>query len=529
MPAPFDSPPHASIIIPAYNAAATLPACLAALHAQEACPPFEIIIIDDGSSDDTAVIAAAAPATTVISHNSRRGAAAARNSGLQIARGDVICFTDADCEPKSDWINQILRPFANPDITGCKGTYATRQTELVARFVQIEYEDKYDLLREQERINFIDTYSAAYQRAVLLANDGFDEQIFFVEDQELSFRLAARGYQLVFQPEAIVYHHHSNSLPAYFRKKFKIGYWKAQILRRFPGRAVQDSHTPQVLKLQLLLVALMLTSAFGLLFTPWSGLVLAAAIVTFLLSALPFIRKAWPKDRAVALTAPFFLLVRAAALGFGTAWGLVRPIPTPTAEHTISGLDYVAKRTIDITGSAVGLALTGLVLPFIALAIKLDSSGPIIFKQERVGEEGRPFTLYKFRSMIDHAPLLPPDSDLPPKSLDDPRLTHVGRFLRRWSLDELPQFWNVLKGEMSLVGPRPEETCYVALYDDWQRRRLAVKPGMTGPMQVNGRADLPLDARVQLELDYIQHYSLSRDLSLLLRTIPSVLKGRGAR
>jgi lipopolysaccharide/colanic/teichoic acid biosynthesis glycosyltransferase len=115
------------------------------------------------------------------------------------------------------------------------------------------------------------------------------------------------------------------------------------------------------------------------------------------------------------------------------------------------------------------------------------------------------------------------------KPEDDPRLTRTGRFLRRWSLDELPQFWNVLKGDMSLVGPRPEETRYVAHYNDWQRRRLAVKPGMTGPMQVNGRADLPLDERVEMELNYIENYSIWHDILLLLHTAPAVIRGEGAR
>ena len=123
----------------------------------------------------------------------------------------------------------------------------------------------------------------------------------------------------------------------------------------------------------------------------------------------------------------------------------------------------------------------------------------------------------------------PQSPEPPPKRLDDPRLTRVGRWLRRWSLDELPQFWNVLKGEMSLVGPRPEELRLAQFYNDWHRRRLAVKPGITGPMQVSGRGNLSLDQRVQLELAYIDHYSLGRDLLILLQTIPAVIKGEGAR
>jgi lipopolysaccharide/colanic/teichoic acid biosynthesis glycosyltransferase len=114
------------------------------------------------------------------------------------------------------------------------------------------------------------------------------------------------------------------------------------------------------------------------------------------------------------------------------------------------------------------------------------------------------------------------------KLRDDPRVTQVGRFLRRTSLDELPQLWNVLVGEMSLVGPRPEEMRVVRLYNDWHRQRLAVKPGITGPMQVNGRAELSLDERVRLELDYIRHYSLWKDICILARTAVAVVSGRGA-
>jgi lipopolysaccharide/colanic/teichoic acid biosynthesis glycosyltransferase len=114
------------------------------------------------------------------------------------------------------------------------------------------------------------------------------------------------------------------------------------------------------------------------------------------------------------------------------------------------------------------------------------------------------------------------------KVKDDPRVTRIGRFLRRTSLDELPQFWNVLVGDMSLVGPRPEEMYMVHKYNDWHRKRLAVKPGLTGPMQVNGRGDLSLDERVRLELDYIQNYSLWRDVVLLVKTIPVWISGKGA-
>jgi lipopolysaccharide/colanic/teichoic acid biosynthesis glycosyltransferase len=193
------------------------------------------------------------------------------------------------------------------------------------------------------------------------------------------------------------------------------------------------------------------------------------------------------------------------------------------------------KRVIDVAGSLVTMALTAPLLPILALLIKLDSPGPVIFVQERAGKEGRPFRILKLRSMVDGADEMLADLvDLenlsPPvvKLRDDPRVTRVGRLMRRTSLDELPQLVNVLRGEMSLVGPRPEETRIVRLYNDWHRQRLAVKPGITGPMQVSGRADLDFDRRVQLELDYIEGYTVVEDMRILLRTLLAVISGRGA-
>lgn len=528
--------PLLSVVVPAYNASRTIGACMRALEQQtldRSC--YEVIVVDDGSTDDTVRLAASGGAQVIHQHHKK--AAAARNTGAREARGEIICFTDADCEPTPEWLATLSGGLADTTVAGVKGTYATRQRSLVARFVQLEYEDKYDLLHTQETIDFIDTYSAAYRRDVLLANDGFDENFRYVEDQELSFRLAARGYKMVFQPEAVVYHQHVATPATYLYKKFMIAYWKAQVVRRFPERGVRDSHTPQIMKVQMGLMALILVALASLLFTRWSALPLVLLLAAFLLTAVRFTGKVWRKDRAVALIAPLLLGGRALALGFGYTWGTLRPRPNVTStQSTIGGLQYLLKRSIDIAGGLCGVAVMLVLAPFIAIAIKLDSPGPVFFRQQRVGQGGRPFTILKFRSMAEGAEemleTLLTLEDLPEpvfKLAEDPRRTRVGRFLRRWSLDELPQFWNVLTGEMSLVGPRPEEARIVAYYNDWHRRRLAIKPGVTGPMQVNGRGDLALDERVRLELDYIDNYSLWRDLSLLARTIPAVLHGDGAR
>lgn len=202
----------------------------------------------------------------------------------------------------------------------------------------------------------------------------------------------------------------------------------------------------------------------------------------------------------------------------------------------IMGLNRVMKRGLDLAGSLIGLVISAPFMALIALLIKLDSPGPVFFVQERAGQYGKPFRMYKFRTMVQNAEellkqLIDLDKLKQPafKLKDDPRVTRVGRWLRRTSLDELPQLFNVLKGEMSLVGPRPEEIRIVQKYNPWQSQRLLVKPGMTGSMQVSGRADLPLNERVKLELAYIENYSIWKDIHILLKTVPAVLSGRGAR
>lgn len=193
------------------------------------------------------------------------------------------------------------------------------------------------------------------------------------------------------------------------------------------------------------------------------------------------------------------------------------------------------KRTTDLLGALVGLLLFAPLMILTAVLIKLDSQGPVFFVQDRVGQNGRIFRIYKFRTMVANAEvLLDQLVDLDTldepmfKLRDDPRVTHIGRTLRRWSIDELPQLVNVLKGEMSLVGPRPEEIQIVRYYNHWHRSRLMAKPGMTGPVQVSGRGDLSLEERVRLEIDYIRNHSLRRDLKILLKTIPAVIRGYGA-
>jgi len=211
------------------------------------------------------------------------------------------------------------------------------------------------------------------------------------------------------------------------------------------------------------------------------------------------------------------------------------PILTYKERHPTPN-DDSAKRAFDIVGSAVLLLLTAPLLLAVAMAVKLSSRGPVLFSQVRIGHKGRPFSIYKFRSMVLGAPTLKNglldrndvDGGVTFKMRDDPRVTRVGRFLRRYSLDELPQLLNVLTGDMSLVGPRPPLASEMREYKDSDLARLTTRPGMTGLSQIRGRADLRFDRCVKWDIWYVNHWSFWFDLRILLRTVPAVLNGRGA-
>jgi len=204
-------------------------------------------------------------------------------------------------------------------------------------------------------------------------------------------------------------------------------------------------------------------------------------------------------------------------------------------EPALTEFQRAVKRIFDLV---VGSILTVVSLPLmalIALAIKLDSPGPVIFKQQRVGENGKLFFMYKFRSMVDGADerreeviQRASDGTIAHKWPDDPRVTRLGRFLRAFSLDELPQLFNVLRGEMSLVGPRPEMPWLVEKYENWQLKRFTVPQGITGWWQVNGRASKLMHENTEEDLFYIKNYTLLLDLQILWRTIGAVLKRKGA-
>jgi cellulose synthase/poly-beta-1,6-N-acetylglucosamine synthase-like glycosyltransferase len=319
------SQPEYSVVVPAYQAAGVIGDCVRALNAQTvARERYEIIVADDGSSDETPLAArqAGAERALVLAH---RGPAAARNAGIEAARGDILLFTDADCEPSPEWLGRMVAPFTDPQVMGVKGTYRTHQRVLMARLVQMEFEIRYERMARLPRIDFVDAYAAAYRRALLLQHGGFDPTypIPSAEDVDLSFRLARAGHRLVFAPAAWVWHRHPTSLWAYLARKARYGFWRALLYRRYPEKAGRDAHTDPALKVQFVLVAL--AGLLGVGGSAWWPLAAAGAVAlaAFLTTTFPFVRWAWRRDRAVALIWPPVTFLRVAAQGMGLAAGMV--------------------------------------------------------------------------------------------------------------------------------------------------------------------------------------------------------------
>lgn len=313
-----------SIIIPTFNGATRIPACLAALRNQKTNREIEILVVDDGSTDRTAEVVRSWPEVRLISQ-SNSGPAAARNRGASEARGTLLIFTDDDCVPVPDWLEALLKPFSDPGVVGSKGAYRTRQKSLVARFVQIEYEDRYCIMAAREDIDFIDTYSAAFVRERFLEMDGYDTSfpVACAEDIELSYRMSALGWKMRFAPEAIVYHTHPDSFWRYLKKKYKFAFWRVLAVKKNPRKGIRDSHTPQIMKLQLLffpalLAGLLLDARFRFL-VPLSLVILSC----FLASTIPFALRALKKDPLVGLLSPLLLAGRSCAQTLGVVGGIL--------------------------------------------------------------------------------------------------------------------------------------------------------------------------------------------------------------
>lgn len=315
--------PRLTVVIPAYNAAGTLADALDALDRQTVGRDrFAVIVVDDGSTDATAAVAARHGAQVIRQPNA--GPAAARNAGARAADCDILVFTDADCAPAPDFLAQILVPFADPAVAGVQGAYRTAQTSLVARFAQLEFEDRYAYVARRPTIDLVATYAAGYRKTVFDAAGGFDTSFCRAdnEDTELSYRLSAAGHRLVFAPAAIVYHRHPATLARYLGIKVRRACWRFRACREHPQKLVCDGYTPPVIRVQTVLAGLF---GLGLVlwpFTPLGSALSGGALAALFATAIPFVRFAAPRDRPVAVAAPAIIVGRSLAFAAGLGLAL---------------------------------------------------------------------------------------------------------------------------------------------------------------------------------------------------------------
>lgn len=313
-----------SIVIPIYNGKDEIGHALEALLSQDYDGKKEIIVVDDGSVDGTAEVVKKYKGITYLPQ-AHQGPAVARNRGAKKAQGEIILFTDADCVPKKNWIAEMIRPFKDRNIVGVQGVYKTRQTELMARFSQIEIEERYERMGISQYIDFIGTYAAAYRKSIFDQFGGFDESFPTAsgEDAEFSYRLHAAGHKMVFNPSAIVYHQHPQTLAHYLRVKFWRAYWRVLLYKKHAKKMSADSYTPQGLKVHIGLFYLFVASLF--LSVVFDGFLVPVAIyVLFFIVTLPFSVKSFRKDKAVGIISPFVLQLRSLVFSLGLVEGMVK-------------------------------------------------------------------------------------------------------------------------------------------------------------------------------------------------------------
>lgn len=322
-----------SVIIPVRNGTKVLPGCLSALRRQTYPRHLiEVLVIDDESTDETAALVQREIATwnSIADTPSLRlirkpwgGAGAARNRGVRDSSGDVVLFTDADCEPTLEWVEEMMKPLADPQVKVVAGGYLTKQTSAVARLAQAEFEDRYRFVAKHRYIDIAFTHSCAVRRDAFIDSEGFDERIpNNADDLELSYRLAVKGHRIVFAPKGLVHHQHPATWGEYIRKKVGRGYWRTLVFKRYPEKLVSDSYTPQTLKLQIGLAGVLPVLALASVFrVPFALPAAALTGILLLLSTLPFALR-MHASLPLKLLAPWFLVVRAASIGWGTFKGI---------------------------------------------------------------------------------------------------------------------------------------------------------------------------------------------------------------
>lgn len=323
--------PFVSIIIPIYNEEKTVGKCIESLLNQSyPSHNYEIIVVSDGCNDNSEnvvrnIIEFEKKVEIKLIRQENQGAAAARNFGAKYSRGEIVLFIDADCIADFRWIEEMIKPLLKDNVAGVQGAYKTNQKAIVAKLAQIEFEERFKKLQQTEYVDFVGSFSAAYKREVFERFKGFNTKFVMNEDVDLAYRISSDGYNLHFNPDAVVYHLHPDSLSKYTRVKFWRGFWRTILYRRFHNKAIKDSYTPANLKIQVLLIFPIVANILFLLVAR-NNLLVSLNISFILISVITmtkFILSSMKVSLAVGLFSFLFLWVRALAIASGVFYGII--------------------------------------------------------------------------------------------------------------------------------------------------------------------------------------------------------------
>ncbi len=506
-----EATPTVAVIIPAYNEEAVIARRLENLLALDyPRERLELVVTSDASSDRTHEIVDGFEGVKLI-RNPRGGKVAAQDRAVRETEAEIVAFSDANATWAPDALRKLVRAFADPDVAYAAGRLVLTAADGGNR--EGAYWRYEVWLREQEsRLGSITGGNGSIY-AVRRA-DYVEVDPRFGHDLSFPYLMVQHGRRAVYDGEAQAFEVPTPTNEAEYRRKVRMfeHCWlitlRGRMLRRLPPRLL----------------------ARGLLAPPPA-----------LRERRPPPRAAGDVDRARRRGARLpgrargaaasargrgdrrrdRALLRADHVGDG-AGALELSAPRRAGDVGGGGGNARVNRAFDVATSAAGLVVASPVLAAAALAIKLEDRGPVLYRQTRVGRDGQDFELLKLRTMVVGAEKLGAGFAV---NQGDARITRVGRVLRKLSLDELPQLWNVLRGDMSLIGPRPTLRYQVEQYTDRQRRRLEIKPGLTGWAQIHGRARLPWDERIELDVWYVDHRSPRLDLKILLRTPVALFSG----
>ncbi len=317
---------NVSVVIPAYNSEKTIKECIKAVLKQQ-IKDKEVIVVDDGSEDDTAEIVKKFDEVKYL-YQKQSGPAKARNLGIKNAKGEIIAFIDSDCTAEKNWLKEMLLSFNDEKVIGVQGTYKSKQKELIAKFVQLEIEERYEYLKKSRQLDWIGSYSAAYRKKALNEVNCFDESFPKAsgEDPELSFKLQEQGHALVFNPEAIVWHRHPSTLIDYLKTKFSHAFYRVNLYSKHRKKIIKDSYTPQRIKVQIILFYLMLISLLGTVVINQLIYLAALFLVLLFMTAIPFSLFALKKNTLIGIVSPFIIFLRTCVFSFGLIFGSINQV-----------------------------------------------------------------------------------------------------------------------------------------------------------------------------------------------------------